>query len=122
MLHGGGNGLLTIARGTLPLALFGAEGYGLRTGLLSAPARILQGGAPLLFSLVLDRAGSGYALLLSGTLTGAASIALLFVHGPGRPLNASLSAQLTQSRKPRGVRRPLLVPVPLPDGRRIVTV
>jgi hypothetical protein len=30
-----------IARGTLPLALFGPAGYGLRTGFLSAPARIL---------------------------------------------------------------------------------
>jgi hypothetical protein len=41
LLHGVGNGMLTIARGTLPLALFGAAGYGLRTGLLAAPARIL---------------------------------------------------------------------------------
>ena len=57
LLHGGGNGLLTIARGTLPLALFGPAGYGLRTGLLAAPARILQGAAPLLFGLVLDRGG-----------------------------------------------------------------
>ena len=55
LLHGAGNGMLTIARGTLPLALFGPAGYGLRTGILSAPARILQGGAPLLFGLVLDR-------------------------------------------------------------------
>jgi hypothetical protein len=84
LLHGGGNGMLTIARGTLPLALFGAAGYGLRTGLLAAPARILQGGAPLLFSLVLDRGGPYEALLLSGTLTGAAFLALLFVHGPDR--------------------------------------
>ena len=82
LLHGGGNGLLTIARGTLPLALFGAAGYGLRTGLLAAPARILQGGAPLLFSLVLDKGGPGYALLLSGTLTGAGFVALLFVRRP----------------------------------------
>ena len=42
LLHGGGNGLLSIARGTLPLALFGAQGYGLRVGLLAAPGRILQ--------------------------------------------------------------------------------
>jgi hypothetical protein len=55
LLHGAGNGLLTIARGTLPLAMFGAAGYGLRTGILAAPARILQGFAPLLFGLVLDR-------------------------------------------------------------------
>ncbi len=83
LLHGGGNGMLTIARGTLPLALFGPGGYGLRTGLLAAPARILQGGAPLLFSLVLDRGGAGAALLLSGTLAGGAFAALLFVRRPG---------------------------------------
>jgi MFS family permease len=52
LLHGAGNGMLTIARGTLPLALFGPAGYGLRTGILSAPARILQGVAPLIFGLV----------------------------------------------------------------------
>jgi hypothetical protein len=84
VVHGGGNGLLTIARGTVPLALFGAAGDGLRTGLLSAPARILQGIARLLFSLVLDDAGPIYALALTGTLTGAASIALLLVRAPDR--------------------------------------
>ena len=45
LLHGSGNGLLTIARGTLPLAQFGPAGYGLRTGLLATPARLLQGAA-----------------------------------------------------------------------------
>jgi hypothetical protein len=82
LLHGGGNGLLTIARGTLPLALFGSAGYGLRTGLLAAPARILQGFAPLLFGLVLDNAGPLYALLLSGSFTSAAFVALLFIPAP----------------------------------------
>ena len=77
LLHGAGNGMLTIARGTLPLALFGPTGYGLRTGVLSAPARILQGGAPLTFGLVLDRAGPLYALLLSGTLTSLSFLALM---------------------------------------------
>jgi MFS family permease len=76
LLHGAGNGMLTIARGTLPLALFGPTGYGLRTGILSAPARILQGGAPLLFGIVLDRGGPLSALLLSGTLTGLSFLAL----------------------------------------------
>ncbi len=89
LLHGGGNGMLTIARGTLPLALFGAASYGLRTGLLAAPSRILQGGAPLLFSLVLDHGGPRCALLLSGALTGAAFLALLFVRGPDRVTEAA---------------------------------
>ena len=82
VLHGAGNGLLTIARGTLPLALFGPAGYGLRTGLIAAPARILQGGSPLLFGLVLDRAGPVWALVLSGTLTGLAFVALLLLRPP----------------------------------------
>ena len=76
LLHGAGNGLLTIARGTLPLVLFGSAGYGLRTGILTAPARILQGVAPLLFGFVLDRGGPLFALLLSGTLMGASFLAL----------------------------------------------
>jgi MFS family permease len=82
LLHGAGNGMLTIARGTLPLALFGPGGYGLRTGLLAAPARILQGGAPLLFGLVLDRGGPLAALLLSGSLTGLSLLALLLLRPP----------------------------------------
>jgi hypothetical protein len=76
LLHGAGNGLLTIARGTLPLQLFGPAGYGLRTGLLAAPARLLQAGAPLLFALVLDGSGPRAALLLSGSLTGLSLVAL----------------------------------------------
>lgn len=82
LLHGSGNGMLTIARGTLPLALFGAAGYGLRTGILAAPTRILQGGAPLLFEVVLDHAGPLAALLLSGTLTGGSFLLLWCVRAP----------------------------------------
>lgn len=84
LLHGAGNGLLTIARGTLPLALFGAESYGLRTGLLAAPARILQGAAPLLFGLVLDRGGPLAALLFSGICMSASLLALLLLRAPTR--------------------------------------
>jgi MFS family permease len=32
LLHGAGNGMITIAKGTLPLALFGPRGYGLLIG------------------------------------------------------------------------------------------
>jgi hypothetical protein len=76
--------LLTIARGTLPLALFGAAGYGLRTGIMAAPARILQGAAPLVFGLVLDRGGPLYALLFSSTLTVASFLALLSLQSSPR--------------------------------------
>jgi MFS family permease len=84
LLHGAGNGMMTIARGTLPLALFGPHGYGFRTGLLAAPARILQGAAPLAFGLVLDRGGPLAALLLSGTLTAGSAIALILLRADNR--------------------------------------
>jgi MFS family permease len=57
LLHGAGNGIITIAKGTLPLALFGPQGYGLRGELLSAPARVFQSAAPFLFGLLLTRIG-----------------------------------------------------------------
>jgi MFS family permease len=80
LLHGAGNGMLTIARGTLPLALFGPEGYGLRTGLLAAPARISQGFAPILFGLVLDRGGPTAALMFCVALMGASFVVLCLLH------------------------------------------
>ncbi|RZL45953.1 MFS transporter [uncultured Xylophilus sp.] len=67
IFHGAGNGILTIAKGTLPLVLFGPQGYGARQGLLMVPARIAQALAPWLFGVCLDRWGAG-ALWLSGTL------------------------------------------------------
>ena len=75
LLHGAGNGLLTISRGTLPLALFGPTGYGLRTGIIVAPARVTTAAAPLLFGLLLDAMGTR-ALLVSAGLSLAALGAL----------------------------------------------
>jgi hypothetical protein len=49
--------MITITKGTLPLALFGPQGYGRRSGLLSAPARRLQAASPFLFGLLLDQVG-----------------------------------------------------------------
>jgi predicted MFS family arabinose efflux permease len=76
ILYGAGNGVLTIARGTVPLALFGPQGYGERTGLLGAPARAAQAFAPLLFGLLLDAIGLS-ALIVSAGLCLAALGALL---------------------------------------------
>ena len=77
LLHGAGNGMITIIKGTLPLALFGPEEYGRRSGLLSAPARMLQAAAPFLFGLLLDRIGSGALGLSAGLYLAAFSSLLL---------------------------------------------
>src|SRR5678815_1521952 len=67
VLHGAGNGILTIAKGTLPLVLFGPAGYGHRQGWLMVPARIAQALAPWLFGLLLDRWGA-HALWISASI------------------------------------------------------
>jgi hypothetical protein len=78
LLHGAGNGLLTISRGTLPLALFGPAGYGLRTGIIAAPARVTTASAPLLFGLLLDEMGTGALVVSAGlSLAALAALALL---------------------------------------------
>ena len=85
IFHGTGNGILTIARGTLPLAIFGPKDYGYRLGIVGAPARMPQAAAPLLFGLLIDAMGSR-VLLLSSALSVSALLALFLVRtGPARP-------------------------------------
>ena len=78
VLHGAGNGLLTIAKGTLPLAIFGPAGYGLRSGILGAPARATQAASPLLFGLLMDYIGIG-VIAVSASLSLSAFVALLLL-------------------------------------------
>lgn len=82
LLHGAGNGILTIAKGTLPLVLFGPLGYGLRQGLLMVPARIAQALAPWVFGLCLEWWGTG-ALWVSSALGLLAFCALMLLRGGG---------------------------------------
>ena len=67
LLHGLGNGLLTIVRGTLPLALFGSIGYGARQGVIALPGRLVGAASPFLLGWVLEHHGRA-ALGLTATL------------------------------------------------------
>ncbi|MBV8031434.1 MAG: MFS transporter [Betaproteobacteria bacterium] len=78
VVHGAGNGLITIAKGTLPLAIFGPAGYGERQGFLAVLARLMQACAPYAFGLVLDGLGVRAALFLSAGLS-LAALATLFL-------------------------------------------
>jgi MFS family permease len=82
VMHGAGNGILTIAKGTLPLVVFGPLGYGHRQGRLMVPARIAQALAPWLFGLALNAWGAG-AILLSAGIGASAFVALLLLQGSG---------------------------------------
>jgi MFS family permease len=79
LFHGAGNGILTIARGTLPLAIFGPKDYGYRLGIIGAPARMAQAVAPLAFGLLIDVMGSR-VLIVSSALSLAALAALFLIH------------------------------------------
>jgi predicted MFS family arabinose efflux permease len=84
LLHGAGNGVLTIAKGTLPLVLFGPQGYGERQGLLMVPARMAQALAPWLFGLCMAQWGAG-ALWVAVALGSLAFVALWLIEPTGDP-------------------------------------
>jgi MFS family permease len=78
IFHGAGNGILTIARGTVPLAIFGPQNYAYRLGLIGAPARMAQAAAPLAFGLLIDVMGSRILIVSSAlSLTALAALSLL---------------------------------------------
>ncbi|MGE0311311.1 MAG: MFS transporter [Lautropia sp.] len=89
VLHGAGNGILTIAKGTLPLVLFGNVGYGARQGWLMMPARVAQALAPFVFGIVLERLQAA-ALLVTAVMGLAALVALLSLRArlPAAEVNA----------------------------------
>jgi MFS family permease len=91
IFFGMGNGILTIARGTLPLAIFGPKDYGYRLGLIGAPARMAQAAAPLAFGLLIDLIGIK-VLIVSSVLSLAALLALCLVRPePDRPATETAS-------------------------------
>ena len=90
ILHGAGNGMLTIAKGTLPLYIFGPQGYGHRQGLLMLPARFTQALSPWLFGLALDQWGAG-ALAVSAAV-GALAFLTLFTLSIGTRQGAESQA------------------------------
>ena len=58
ILYGSGSGIRSIARGTLPLVMFGRDGYPTLMGKLAMPTLLAQAAAPSLGAVLLDRAGA----------------------------------------------------------------
>lgn len=80
VLYGAGNGIITIARGTLPLALFGPVGFGRRVGMISLPSRATGAFAPLALGLMVEHLGSS-ALWIGALASVSAFFALLLLRG-----------------------------------------
>lgn len=84
ILYGAGNGLYTIVRGTLPLALFGAQGFGARAGMINLPGRLLGAASPFLLAMGLA-ASPQLAVLGIGVCALAALAILLILRRPREP-------------------------------------
>ena len=87
--YGVSNGLVTIVRGAVPLALFGPDGYGLVLGIIATPVLVLGALAPMAFALLIEFAGVDVAVasLLVGALASLICLQLMsrrFAHRQDR--------------------------------------
>ncbi|MDN3564154.1 MFS transporter [Paeniroseomonas aquatica] len=76
VLYGMGSGIRSIARGTVPLALFGREGYAILMGRLALPTLLATAAAPLIGAWLLDGLGPHGTLVV---LCGAALVNVALV-------------------------------------------
>jgi len=82
LMFGGANGLVTITRGAVPLALFGASGYGRLMGRLAGPWLVMQAAAPLVMAFVVDRVSDIGALALAAAFAAIALICFVAIRRP----------------------------------------
>jgi MFS family permease len=76
VFFGAGMGIMSIARGTVPLVVFGATGYAVLMGQLAGPSSLAQAISPLLGAVILDFGGATKILF---TLSGVALINVVLV-------------------------------------------
>ena len=72
LLLGASQGIITIVRGAVPLALFGAQAYGAVLGLIATPILLVNAFSPTIFALLVDQFGwqiSLYALFACSIAT-----------------------------------------------------
>jgi MFS family permease len=72
LLLGASQGVITIVRGAVPLALFGTQGYGQVLGLIATPILLVNAFAPAVFALIVDWFGwhnAIYTLVAASVLT-----------------------------------------------------
>jgi predicted MFS family arabinose efflux permease len=61
-------GVISIARATLPLALFGRNGFATMLGKLTVPQNMTFAAAPLLFAVMVERLGASPTLMISAAI------------------------------------------------------
>ena len=68
LLMGASQGVITIVRGAVPLALFGTRGFGAVLGAIATPVLVVNAASPTVFAWIVDRWGwgTGRVVLLVG--------------------------------------------------------
>jgi MFS family permease len=77
VVFGLGSGLNSIVQGTLPLELFGSDGYGERLGRVTSVRLIVASAAPFAFAYLMQTFGTGWALSVTAALGSIAVLAFL---------------------------------------------
>jgi hypothetical protein len=76
VLTGASQGVVTIVRGAVPLALFGPNGYGTVLGILATPILLVNATSPTVFALVIDHWGWATAQIALIAMSIASCIAM----------------------------------------------
>ena len=69
-------GVISIARATLPLALFGRNGFATMLGKLTVPQNMTFAAAPLLFAVMVERLGASPTLMISAAIQAVGFVAM----------------------------------------------
>jgi MFS family permease len=99
LLYGIANGVLTIAKATLPVEMFGTAEIGALLGTFGAPSLVARALAPLGFALLASSTGTFGALVALASVGLAALGAYLLATRPARP-PGQLPRQSTRMRRP----------------------
>ena len=83
-LYGMGDGIKTITRGTLPLALFGAKGYGARLGWISFVQMGVNASAPFVFAWITQSFGGWWSFAAMTTVLTLAIATFFLIPDPRR--------------------------------------
>jgi MFS family permease len=70
-------GVISVARATLPLSLFGRRGFAVMLGKLTVPQNLAFAAAPLLFAVLIERFGVSTTLVISAVIQSVALVAML---------------------------------------------
>ncbi|MBB2683329.1 arsenite efflux MFS transporter ArsK [Rhizobium sophoriradicis] len=97
VIFGLGSGLSSIVQGTLPLALFGSEGYGQRQGKVMSARLAVSSAAPFALAFLMGNVGVSWSLSITVAL-GAAAVAAFLAIRPLMRMSAPAQTALARGR------------------------